>query len=237
MLKCTPAFAGILPPAFNIGVDVCDLYADDPSCLAMVYEDDTGQVSTHTFAEFRARSNQLAHALIKLGITRGDRVGIILSQRPETAVAHLAAYKLGAIALPLSTLFGPEALDYRLRDAEAKVVVTDAESLDRVLGVRDALPALRHVICVDRADANGILDYQCLLADVSDTFSPVVTAAEDPALLIYTSGTTGPPKGALLVELWAVHQREFVRLTPGTVKLWESPGRARGLPWLLILAK
>ena len=154
-----------IPTNFNIGVDVCDRHADDPSRLAMIYEDDTGQVSTHTFAEFRARSNQLAHALISLGITRGDRVGIILSQRPETAVAHLAAYKLGAIALPLSTLFGPEALDYRLRDAAAQVVVTDAESLDRVLGVRDALPALRHVICVDRADADGILDYQRLLAE------------------------------------------------------------------------
>ena len=110
-----------IPTNFNIGVDVCDRHADDPSRLAMIYEDDAGQVSTHTFAEFRARSNQLAHALINLGITRGDRVGIILSQRPETAVAHLAAYKLGAIALPLSTLFGPEALDYRLRDAGARV--------------------------------------------------------------------------------------------------------------------
>jgi acetyl-CoA synthetase len=77
------------------------------------------------------------------------------------------------------------------------VVVTDTESLDRVLGVRAALPALRHVICVDRADADGILDHQRFLTDASDAFSPVVTAADDPALLIYTSGTTGPPKGAL----------------------------------------
>ncbi len=114
-----------IPTTFNIGVDVCDRHANDPSRLALLYEDDTGHVSTHTFAEFRARSNQLAHTLSRLGIRRGDRVGVILSQRPETAVVHLAAYKLGAIALPLSTLFGPEALDYRLRDAGAKVVVTD----------------------------------------------------------------------------------------------------------------
>src|SRR5215471_8333238 len=169
-----------LTTTFNMAVDACDRNGDDPSRLAMIYEDDTGQVSTHTFAEFRARSNQLAHVLSRLGIARGDRVGIILSQRPETAVAHLAAYKLGAIALPLSTLFGPEALDYRLRDAAAQVVITDVESLDRVLGVRAALPALRHVICVDRADAEGILDYQRLLADASDAFAPVVTAADDP---------------------------------------------------------
>ena len=129
-----------LPTTFNIGVDACDRHADDPSRLAMIYEDDTGQVSIHTFAEFRARSNQLAYVLSRLGIARGDRVGIILSQRPETAVAHLAAYKLGAIALPLSTLFGPEALDYRLRDAAARVVVTDAESLDGGDGRREPRP-------------------------------------------------------------------------------------------------
>src|SRR5499425_2338729 len=169
-----------VPPTFNIGVDACDRHADDPSRLAMIYEDEAGHVSTHTFAEFRTRSNQLAHALRRLGITRGDRVGIILSQRPETAVAHLAAYKLGAIALPLSTLFGPEALDYRLRDAGARVVITDTESLDRVLGVRDSLPELQHVICLDRADAEGILDYQRLLADAPDAFTPVHTAADEP---------------------------------------------------------
>src|SRR5262244_1273144 len=148
-----------IPTNFNIGVDVCDRHADDPSRLAMIYEDDTGQISTHTFAEFRVRSNQLAHVLSRLGITRGDRVGIILSQRPETAVAHLAAYKLGALALPLSTLFGPEALDYRLRDAEAKVVVTDGENLERVLAVAKGLPALARVISVDRADADGVVEY------------------------------------------------------------------------------
>jgi acetyl-CoA synthetase len=186
-----------VPALFNIGVDACDRHADDPARLAMIYEDDTGHVSEHTFAEFRARSNQLAHALARLGIARGDRLGIVLSQRPETAVAHLAAYKLGAIALPLSTLFGPEALDYRLRNAGAKVVVTDAEGLERVLGVRAGLPALTHVVCVDSAEADGVLDYQRLIADASDAFTPVATAAEDPALLIYTSGTTGPPKGAL----------------------------------------
>src|SRR5213594_2251236 len=186
-----------IPTTFNIGVDVCDRHANDPSRLALLYEDDTGHVSTHTFAEFQARSNQLAHALSRLGIRRGDRVGIILSQRPETAVVHLAAYKLGAIALPLSTLFGPDALEYRLRDAGAKVVVTDGENLERVLAVAKGRPAQVGVVCVDRADADGVVEYAKAIDGVSDSLEPVATAAEDPALLIYTSGTTGPPKGAL----------------------------------------
>src|SRR5262245_28135716 len=105
-------FRWAVPALYNIGVDVCDRHAADRSRVALVYEDDAGRVSEHTFAEFRARSNQLARALAGLGIARGDRVGIVLPQRPETAVAHLAAYQLGAVALPLSTLFRPDALEY-----------------------------------------------------------------------------------------------------------------------------
>jgi len=190
-------FRWAIPSAYNIAVDVCDRHARDPSRLALIYEADDGRVSEHTFAEFRARSNQLARVLSRLGVARGDRVAIVLPQRPETAVAHLAAYKLGAVALPLATLFGPEALEYRLRDAGATVVFTDAENLDRVLGVRKALPALAHVVCVDRVDAEGVLPYTRVLEGVPDAFDPVATAADDPGLLVYTSGTTGPPKGAL----------------------------------------
>jgi len=133
-------FRWTVPPAYNIAVDACDRHAGDRSRVALVFEDDAGSVSELTFAEFRARSNQLARVFAGLGIERGDRVGIVLPQRPETAVAHLAAYKLGAVALPLSTLFGPEALEYRLRDGGAKVVVTDGENLERVLAVARARP-------------------------------------------------------------------------------------------------
>src|SRR5262245_20633385 len=190
-------FRWTVPSAYNIAVDACDRHAGDRSRVAMVYEDDAGSVSEHTFAEFRARSNQLARVFAGLGIERGDRVGIVLPQRPETAVAHLAAYKLGAVALPLSTLFGPEALEYRLRDAGAKLVVTDADNLERVLAVAKGLAALTHVMSVDRADAGGVLEYAKVIERIPDSLEPVATSAEDPAILIYTSGTTGPPKGAL----------------------------------------
>ena len=190
-------FKWSIPPAFNIGVDICDRHAGDPARVAMIYEDEAGRVSEHTFAEFRARSNQLANGLKRLGVQQGDRVGIVMSQRPETAAAHVAIYKLGAIALPLATLFGPEALEYRLRTAGVRVMVTDVLSLDRLLEVQKKLPELAHIISADATDAAGVLDYRTLLAAESDQFDPVETAAEDPALLIFTSGTTGPPKGAL----------------------------------------
>ena len=190
-------FKWSIPATFNIAADICDRHADDPARLAMIYENEDGQVSEHSFAEFRARSSQLAHALERLGVQRGDRVGIVMSQRPETAAAHLAIYRLGAIALPLATLFGPDALEYRLRSAGVRVVVTDAMSLDRLLEVRTKLPELAHIISADATNAEGVLDYRTLLDAESDRFAPVLTAAEDPALLIFTSGTTGPPKGAL----------------------------------------
>src|SRR5438034_3341714 len=157
-------FRWTIPPVYNIAIDVCDRHAGDRARVALVYEDDAGSVSEHTFAEFRARSNQLARVFAGLGIVRGDRVGIVLPQRPETAVAHLAAYKLGAVALPLSTLFGPDALEYRLRDAGAKVIVTDGENLERVLAVAKGLPELTRVISVDRADADDVLDYAKIIA-------------------------------------------------------------------------
>ena len=184
-------FRWSIPAQFNIALDICDRHAADPARVAMIFEDEAGRPSEHSFAEFRARSNQLSRALQQLGVQRGDRVGIVLSQRPETAVAHLAAYKLGAIALPLATLFGPEALQHRLGNAGVRVVITDSQSLDRLLGVQKNLPELKHILSVDTAD------YRNLLERESDNFDPVKTAAEDGALLIYTSGTTGPPKGAL----------------------------------------
>src|SRR5262249_36354678 len=189
-------FRWAVPPAYNIAVDVCDRHATDRSRVALVYEDDAGRVSEHTFAEFRARSNQLARVLGALGIARGDRVGIVLPQRPETAVAHLAAYKLGAVALPLSTLFGPDALEYRLRDAGARVVVTDAENLERVLAVAEGLPELTRVISVDPADADGVIDYERALHGVPDSFDPVATGAGAPAIPIITAGQRAPPRGA-----------------------------------------
>ena len=202
-----------IPANFNIGVDICDRHADDPTRLAMIYEDEDGRVSEHTFAEFRARSNQLAHALTRLGVQRGDRVGIVMSQRPETAVGHLAIYKLGAVVLPLATLFGPDALEYRLRSAAVRVVLTDAQSLERLLEVQRKYPQLTHIISADPSAGAGVLDYRALLAGESEAFEPVVTAAEDPALLIFTSGTTGPPKGALhahRIMLGRLPSMEFV---------------------------
>ena len=132
-----------VPEFYNIAVDVCDRHADDRSKRALVYHDEkTGAVVEYSFNQLREQSNRLANGLKGLGIDRGDRVGIVLSQRPETALTHLAAYKLGAIAVPLFCLFGPDALEYRLRHSGARLVVVDADNLPKVEAIMDRLPSL-----------------------------------------------------------------------------------------------
>ena len=98
-----------IPQYFNIGVDVCDKWADDKTRLALIYVDAYEREQKYSFRDLKDRSNQLANALKANAIKPADRVGILLSQRPETLISHIAIYKLGAIAVQLLTLFGPDA--------------------------------------------------------------------------------------------------------------------------------
>jgi len=189
-------FRWLVPARYNIGFDVCDKWADDPGRLALIHRRADGSSERYSFRDLMRLSNRLANALAAQGITRGDRVGILLPQAPETAIAHIATYKLGAVAVPLFTLFGADALVYRLADSAARVLVTDAGGLAKLAEIRDRLPELALVLSID-GPADGALGFHALLERASDGFTPVRTLADDPALIIYTSGTTGPPKGAL----------------------------------------
>jgi acetyl-CoA synthetase len=186
-----------VPDRYNIGVDVCDRWAvREPDRLALTFVAPDNTARDYSYGELRAWSNQLAHLLRRLGVARGDRVAVLLPQAPETAVAHIATYKLGAIAVPLFTLFGPEALHYRLANAGAKAVITNQDGAAKLAEIRPSLPDLAHVLCIDGA-VPGCRDLAAELTDCAPDFDPVDTAADDPALIIYTSGTTGQPKGAL----------------------------------------
>jgi len=188
-------FRWAVPARYNIGVDVCDKWAEEPDRLALIYKSGPA-VLRFTFRDLKRLSNKLANALAGHGLARGARLGILLPQAPETALAHIAAYKLGAVAVPLFTLFGAEALEYRLSNSGAQAVITNTEGLAKIAEVRDRLPALELVLSVDGPGENA-LGFHQELEKATDTFAPVDTAADDPALIIYTSGTTGPPKGAL----------------------------------------
>jgi acetyl-CoA synthetase len=192
------SFRWDVPQRFNIAEACCRRHARDSSRVALCWEDEDGSASKHTFRELQEQANRLSNALAGLGVKRGDRVGIALPQRPETAIAHIACYQMGAVAMPLSILFGSEALEYRLRDGEASAALVDPASLPNLSAIRDKLPSLAHVIGVAGARGPGVRLWETLLDKAGSEFTCADTAADEPALLIYTSGTTGPPKGALM---------------------------------------
>ena len=189
------------PAQFNIGVEVCDRWAErDPGKLALIAVGADGRARDVSYGWLRETSNRLANALAANGVKRGDRVAILLPQAPEVAAIHIAVYKLGAIALPLAVLFGTDAIAYRLQNAGARAVITNTQGLAKLAEIRrtqgDALAGLTLVLSID-GPADGALGFQDTLSRASSGFSPVPTAADDPAMMIYTSGTTGQPKGAL----------------------------------------
>lgn len=186
-----------VPAEFNIGVDACDKWADGSGRLALIYEKSDGAQTRYTFDDIKAQSNRLAHSLERHGVRRGDRVAVYLPQAPETAVTHIAVYKMGAVAVPLFTLFGVDAIQYRLANSGAAALVTDAEGCRKLLEIRASLPDLKVIYCIDGEGEGGAVPFHPALAAESDAYSPVRTAADDPAVIIYTSGTTGKPKGAL----------------------------------------
>lgn len=188
-----------IPDQYNIAEYICDRYAGDRNRLALIYEDENGRVSKYTFKDLKQLSNKLANVYTHLGVGRGDRIGLVLSQQPETVIAHIAGFKIGAINIPLFTLFGPEALEYRLSNSEAKIVLVDSENLPKIIKIKPKLENLKYVICIGKPTivGGGLIIFQDELENASDEFTPVKTTSEDPAIIIYTSGTTGPPKGAL----------------------------------------
>ena len=193
------SFRWWVPPEFNIAEVCCARWArDTPTATAIRYEHESGDAVSRSYAELQREANRLSHALVRLGVRRGDRVAVVMPQRFETAVAHMAVYQLGAVAMPLSMLFGPEALEYRLNDSEALVAIVDETGIANLLAARPSCPALRTVLAVGGATGQGDADWIGALRDGDDSFAAAKTAADDPAVLIYTSGTTGQPKGALI---------------------------------------
>ena len=198
----TDNFAWHIPARYNMGVDVCDKWADGSGRLALIYEDAEGNATRYTFDQLKTLSDRFANALQACGAQRGDRVGIFLSQSIETAIAHLAAYKAGMVAVPLFALFGVDAIEHRLADSGAVALITDRAGVQKIDEIRASLPALRDVFSVDHdqddeAASSHVRSFWLALNSAPADFMPVDTSADDPAIIIYTSGTTGKPKGAL----------------------------------------
>lgn len=189
-------FVWELPANFNIGVAVCDQWAmQEPDRICLEHFDTDGDHQRMSYRQLREESNRLANVFRDEGVQPGDRVGLLLPQGFETAIAHVAIYKLGAIAVPLALLFGQEALAYRLKSAGVKVLVTTSEGCEKCRPLRSDLPDLSTLISLD--SGSDAIEFGAALAAANPEFLPFETNPETPAMMIFTSGTTGPPKGAL----------------------------------------
>ena len=188
------------PPRYNIARACCGRWAEDRSRFALYYEDEAGHSEAWTFWDIQQAANRLSNVLGAMGVMAGDRVAIILPQRPQTGIAHMACYQMGAIAVPVSHLFGADAIEYRLNHAGVRVAIIDEGGLEKLGAVRERLPSLAHVIGVDGARESWVREWDALLPKASSRYAARDTAADDPALIIYTSGTTGNPKGALIAQ-------------------------------------
>ena len=195
-------FGWAVPDHFNMAQVCSRRWAEDAATADRVAVIATGTDrpdQSFSYRELQQQANRLSHALHALGVRRGDRVAIVMPQRFETAVAYMAVLQMGAVGMPLSQLFGPEALAFRLHDSEAQVALCDGSTLAAVQSVSAECPALHAVIGVGaRQSGAPALDWAAVLAQEPSEFEPALTLADEPAVLIYTSGTTGNPKGALI---------------------------------------
>ncbi|GAB3668904.1 acyl-CoA synthetase [Ramlibacter alkalitolerans] len=192
-------FGWQVPDSFNIAQACCARWAREPDAaqrVAIIAHGTEG--ATLTFARLQQEANAMSNLLVGLGVRRGDRVAIVMPQRFETAIAYMAVLQLGAVAMPLSILFGPDALEYRLQDSEAVAALCDESSAGAIAQVRAQCPALRTVVGIAGAAAHADIGWEAQRAQLQPEFAPVQTHADEGAVLIYTSGTTGPPKGALI---------------------------------------
>lgn len=185
-----------IPQQFNIADVCCDRWANQKPDHPAIIDVRGDVMSTVTFQQLQRRANRFANTLKAHGIQTGDRIGIMLPQGSDVAAAHMGIYKLGAIAVPLAILFGGDAVEYRLKDAGIKVLLTNAEGVAKLRRIEALPPTLHAVLSADGADSD-ILDLERELAAASDQAATATTGPDDPAMMVYTSGTTGSPKGAL----------------------------------------
>jgi acetyl-CoA synthetase len=187
-------FRWVVPERYNIATSCCDNWAmAAPDRVCVIDLQPSGEVVPLAYRNLHDRANRLANALAARGVTPGDRVAIMLPQGSAVPVAHMAVYKLGAIAVPLANLFGVDAIAFRLKDSGAAALITDAAGLAKARAGSE-MPGL--IVSADGPDG-AALGLDDMIAAASSDFDTADTRADDPAMMIYTSGTTGNPKGAL----------------------------------------
>ncbi len=185
----------------NIAYEAIDKHARTwrKNKVAFYWEGPDGTCLKYTFLELKTLSDRCANMLRSIGVKKSDRVFIFLPRLPELYISMIAIAKLGAIAGPMFSAFGPDAVRDRLQNSEAKVLITTPELKERVDTVLWELPKLEHIVLVDCKEDYELEEkdvcYTTLMKNASDTFEMEWMEPEDPFYILYTSGTTGKSKG------------------------------------------
>ncbi|GCE09812.1 acyl-CoA synthetase [Dictyobacter aurantiacus] len=190
-----------VPEHFNFAVDVIGKWARDPDKLAMLWVGPTGEERRLTFEYFAMRSSQAAQLFTQQGIQKGDRILVMLPRLTEWWESILGLMKIGAIAIPCTTLLTPGDIQYRANIAEVQGIITDSEGMLKVDQVRADCSSLKHLVLVNdqnQAIANAEwIDYRSALEDVGFDYVAPEIRSDDPCLIYFTSGTVGYPKMVL----------------------------------------
>ncbi|PSK99892.1 acetyl-CoA synthetase [Murinocardiopsis flavida] len=199
-----------VPEHYNMAADVADHHPGE--WTALVFQDHTGHSEEVSWAQVRDRSNRVAAHLHALGVRKGDRVAVLLPQRPDTPATYLGVLRTGAVLVTMSLLWADEPIAYRLADSGARVLVTESAALERATAIAGEGTAGEGIAVLDVDDpAVGAHPPEFTTAD---------TRADDPALIFYTSGTTGPAKGIVHAHRTLLGHNEFTYchgLGPGDV--------------------
>ena len=203
------SFAWEVPDSYNIALDTVDKH--EPDRLAMLFEDYTGKERRISFGDMKEMSNRIANVLQGLGVSQGDRVAVLLPSLPEAAASFIAVYKIGAILLSLSQLYGDDGIAHRLSDSGAKVLITDGINRPRLEGMRDRVESLERVLVLNAGDSliSDDVDLDAAMQSASTAMNPVNTSPDDPAQLYYSSGTTGQAKGILHAHRYLLGHNEY----------------------------
>ena len=202
--EMTSGFRWEVPASYNLAADVLDKH--EPERPAMRFVSDEGRDERWTFGDVRRLTDRTANTLRELGVGKGDRVAVMAPASPEIAASFLATYKLEAILLSMSVLYGDDSIVYRLNDAEAKVLITSAAHRDRVAALLDKAHSVERLVVVGGSGAESFED---LTGAAADRFETPATDPDTPAQLYYTSGTTGLAKGILHAHRYLLGHEEF----------------------------
>jgi acetyl-CoA synthetase len=190
-------FEWYIPETVNIAKYVCDRHAARGANQGLIYEDTRGREDSYTFQEMAQLTNRLANYLVDQGVTPGDRVAVCVPQKPETALSHIAIWKTGAVSVPLSVLFGPDALEYRINDCEARFLIADEVNIDAIRQTRPETTIEETILVGETPTVTDETSFDAAIDVGESTFEIADTHPDDNAIILYTSGTTGNPKGVL----------------------------------------